>query len=151
MAQRLSQPENINILISNADWAWPQAVASIFQPRGVNALVAQTSAETVRIIANNRIQLAILDDTGPTSGCAATSSDTPKSGMNTLKLIRKHDQLIPCILVAREMNRRALADALALNVFSVVAKPVDMSLLVEQMDRLFMKYYASNIFSLTDR
>lgn len=40
-----------------------------------------------------------------------------------------------------------LGDALRLDVFSVIDKPVDMSVLQEQLNRLFMKKYRSNVFS----
>ncbi len=62
MAHRLSQPDHVNVLIGNADWPWPQAVAEIFRPRGINALVANSPDEMVHIIDNSRIHLAILDE-----------------------------------------------------------------------------------------
>jgi len=40
-----------------------------------------------------------------------------------------------------------LGKALQLDVFSVIDKPVNMSVLREQLNRLFMKKYRSNIFS----
>ncbi len=133
MAQRLSQPENINVLIGNADWAWPQAVAQIFQPRRINALVADSLSDMVRLVAYNKMHLAILD-----------SRPDDVSGMQALKIIRQHDQLLPCILLAVQPSQRLLADALALKAFSVLAKPVDLTLLAEQIDRLFLKYYDIN-------
>jgi DNA-binding response OmpR family regulator len=136
MAFKLSEPENVNVLISNANWAWPQAVMEIFQPRGINALVAESAGDMVRIVSNNKIHLAILDMTLE-----------KLSGMQTLKIIRNHDKLLPCMLLAQDPSNRLLAQALSLNVFSVLAKPVDLKLLTAQIDRLFTKYYASNMFS----
>ena len=40
-----------------------------------------------------------------------------------------------------------LSQALALNAFSVVAKPVSIKMLLDQIDRLFVKYYGSDVFS----
>ena len=133
MAQRLSQPENINVLIGNADWAWPQAVAQIFQPRRINALVADSLNDMVCLVAHNKMHLAILD-----------SRPDDVSGMQALKIIRQHDRLLPCILLAVQPSQRLLAGALALNAFSVLAKPVDLTLLADQVDRLFLKYYDIN-------
>jgi len=75
------------------------------------------------------------------------------TGMQALKVIRQHDPLVPCILLAQQPGKRLLADALALNAFSVLAKPVDLTLLAEQIDRLFQKCYSSDMFSppATDR
>jgi len=136
MALRLSQADHVNVLLSDADWAWPQAVRSIFQPRGINALLANSATEVVRLVANTKIHLAILD----------TSLDD-LSGIETLKIVRQHDPLLPCILLAHQPGQRLLAQALALHAFSVLAKPVDLHLLAGQIDRLFLKYYASNMFS----
>ncbi len=136
MAQRLSQPEIVNVLIGNANWPWPQAVSEIFRPRGINALVANSSGEMVQIIDKNRIHLALLD-----------VAFDKFSGMQTLKIIRKHDRLLPCIMLAEHIDDELLADALRLEAFSVMSKPVDIPLLAEQINRLFMKYYASNMFS----
>ena len=136
MAQRLAKPQSVNVLITDASWAWPQAVSEIFQPRGINALLANTGGEIVRLVSNNKIHLAILD-----------SVVKDLTGMQALKVVRQHDPLVPCILLAQQPEKRFLAEALALNAFSVLAKPVDLSLLAEQIDRLFIKCYASDMFS----
>jgi len=134
--QRLSQSASYNVLLTNANWAWPQAVAQIFQPRGINALVANSATEMVRIVITNKIHLAILDQ-----------APDDLSGMHTLKIIRNHDTLLPCILLAQHVDEHLLREALALKAFSVLAKPVDLKLLIGQIDRLFLKYYASDVFS----
>jgi len=140
MLPRFSQPDYVNVLISDAHWAWPQAVEEIFQPCGVNALVAQTPADAVRLVDSSKIHLALLD-----------SGQADRAGIQTLRMIRKHDQLLPCILLTTQMDQHMLREALNLRVFSVVAKPVDIALLAEQIDRLFLKYYNSNLFSRSGR
>ena len=136
MVPRLSQPQHVNVLLDSAHWAWPRAVEEIFQPRGVNALVADSSGDMVRLVDNNRIHLAILD-----------SGREELGGLQTLRMIRKHDALIPCIMLAQMMDKHLLSEALNLGAFCVVAKPVDMQLLAEQINRLFQKYYDSKLFS----
>jgi len=116
----------------------------IFQPCGINALVADSPTDVVKLVTNNKIHLAILDmvldNRLPTAAKAL-------SGMQTLKIIRQHDQLMPCILLAQQIDDRLLAEALALGAFSVLAKPIDLAVLAQQIDRLFRKYYASDMFS----
>ena len=41
-----------------------------------------------------------------------------------------------------------LYDALGLDIFSVIAKPVDMGILQRQLNRLFVKRYDSEIFAM---
>ena len=67
--------------------------------------------------------------------------------MHTLKIIRKQDKLLPCLLLAQKIDNRLLSRALELKVFSVLAKPIDLAVLTGQIDRLFKKYYQSNIFN----
>ena len=37
--------------------------------------------------------------------------------------------------------------ALGMDVFSVISKPVDMQIFRQQLDRLFVKRYSSNVFA----
>ena len=136
MVPNLSQPRSVNVLLNDANWAWPRAVEEIFQPRGVNALLADTAGDVVRLVDQNKIHLTILD-----------ISRDEHSGIQTLRMIRKHDPLMPCILLAHRFDTRLLAEALLLDAFSVMGKPVDLDLLAGQVDRLFVKYYASDMFA----
>ena len=46
-----------------------------------------------------------------------------------------------------QRHAQPLEKALRLDVFSVIDKPVNMCILQEQLNRLFLKRYRSNIFS----
>jgi len=125
----------VNVVASQADWAWPEALRSIFRPRGVNLLVAQRPCEFMQIIGSKRIHTAIID----------VDSD-PSGPVGTLRLIRVGYPLLPCILLSRRVERSLLDKALEMDVFSVLDKPVDMGLLRRQLHRLFLKRYNSTIF-----
>ena len=90
----------------------------------------------LQLVNQNKIHLAILD-----------MGQDEFSGLQTLRMIRQHDQLLPCILLAKKINKKLLAAALDLQAFSVIGKPVDLNLLAGQIDRLFLKFYASDMFS----
>lgn len=132
----LSQLEEINVLASEASWAWPEAVRYIFRPRGVNLLVAESASQFVNILEKKRIHTTIVD-------MDSEGSD----GLATIKIIRMDYPLIPCILLSSEAGESLLGKALRLDVFSVIDKPVDMGILQEQLNRLFIKKYRSNIFA----
>lgn len=136
MVAMRSQFDEINVLASQANWAWPQALQMIFQPRGVNLLVAQNANEFVDVIRQKRIHTTILD------------MDAEKSNaLATIRIIRMYYPLLPCILLTSTAEERLLGKALQLDVFSVIDKPVDMSVLRELLDRLFTKKYNSHIFA----
>jgi DNA-binding NtrC family response regulator len=135
MAYETAKFDEINVLASQADWAWPMALRDIFQPRGVNLLVAQGTNDFVQIIQQKRIHTTIVD------------MDSEKSsGMATVRIIRMEYPMLPCIMLASCTCESILNKALQLDVFSVIDKPVDLNVLREQLNRLFMKRYNCDIF-----
>ncbi len=136
MVSNLSKLEEINVLASEANWAWPEAVRYIFRPRGINLLMAENAVEFVNIIERKRIHTTIVD-----------MDSEESNGLATIKIIRMDYPLLPCILLTSAAGESLLGKALRLDVFSVIDKPVDMSVLQEQLNRLFVKKYNSNIFA----
>jgi len=135
MVSNLSKLEEVNVLASGASWAWPEALRGIFRPRGVNLLVAENAGDFVNIIKRRRIHTTIVD------------MDSEKSNaLATIKIIRIEYPLLPCILLTGTAGRALLDKALQLDVFSVIHKPVDMGVLQELLNRLFIKKYNSYIF-----
>ncbi len=135
MVSNLSQLEEVNVLVSDANWGWPEALRCIFRPRGVNLLVAESASEFVNIIERRRIHTTIVD------------MDSERSnGLATIRIIRIEYPLLPCILLTSTAGKSLLGKALRLDVFSVIDKPVDMHILREQLNRLFLKKYNSSLF-----
>ncbi len=131
-----SQLDEVNVLASEANWAWPLALRDIFQPRGVNLLVADSTGDFLNIIRRKRIHTAIVDMDSEQAG-----------GLATIKVIRMNHPLLPCLLLTSAASGSLLETALRLDVFSVLQKPVNMSILLRLLDRLFMKKYNSDIFA----
>jgi DNA-binding NtrC family response regulator len=136
MVAQWSQLDRVNVLASAANWAWPEALRDIFKPRGVNLLMAQNTGDFVSIIASTRIHTAIVD----------VDSQRP-SGLATVKVLRTGYPLVPCIMLTSNVNGEMLGKALQLEVFGVVGKPVNMDILRELLNRLFLKKYHSNLFA----
>mgnify|MGYP003778479543 CR=1 FL=1 len=137
MVAQWSQVGDVNVLASAADWAWPDAVRSIFKPRGVNLLMAQNPAEFVNIIATRRIHTTIVD-------VDSVQSD----GLTTVKIIRMDYPLVPCIVLTHRVDKETLGKALQLDAFGVIAKPVNMDILQQVLNRLFLKKYNSDLFAI---
>ena len=135
MVAQWSQFDRVNVLASVADWAWPDAVRDIFGPRGINLLIADSAKDFVNIIEQKRIHTTIIDMDGEKF-----------NGLATIKIIRMDYPFLPCIMLKSEIDQATLVSALRLDVFSVIDKPVDMSVLRQQLDRLFIKKYNIDIF-----
>jgi DNA-binding NtrC family response regulator len=123
------------LLASAADWAWPMAFHDIFEPRGVKLIMAQRPVEFVGILEQHRIHAAIID------------VDLTPEGLVTLKIIRNSFPWVPCLLLKSCPDESLLARALQLDAFSVIDKPVNMKILLQQLDRLFIKMYNSDLFA----
>ena len=129
--------EKINVLVNGAHWAWPEAIRSIFAPCGVDLLMVKSPQETLSVIRQRRIHTAILD------------MDAEKlSGLGTIRIVRGQFPHLPCILLSTSGEEKLLSEALGLDVFSVIAKPVDMDILRGQLNRLFVKRYNSEVFAM---
>lgn len=126
---------DVNVLIGQAKWDLGEAVGRLFEPRGVNAIVASGAMEALEILDRTRIHTAIVDMESDKLG-----------GLGIIRVLRGRYPELPCILLSKEPKIRLLSRALELNVFSVIDKPVNMSILQEQLDRLFMKKYNSTVF-----
>lgn len=136
MVAQWSQPGDVNVLASAADWAWPDAVRNIFKPRGVNLLMAESTDEFVNVIATMRIHTAIVD-----------ADSERANGLATVKIIRMDYPLVPCIVLTRKVDKEMLGKVLQLEAFGVVGKPVNMDILRQLLNRLFLKRYNSDLFA----
>lgn len=135
MVAQTDQLERVNILASQADWAWPLALQRLFQPRGINLLVARDIDEFVNVLKQQRIHTAIID------------IDYPNANVAMLKVIRLDYPWVPCIALKSKPRHELLTEALELEIFGVVDKPVDLNILQQLLNRLFIKKYHSNIFA----
>jgi DNA-binding NtrC family response regulator len=136
MVAQWSQLDEVNVLASAASWAWPEAVRNIFKPRGVNLLMAEKVSDFVNIIATRRIHTAIVD----------VDAERP-GGLVTVRIIRMDYPLVPCIVLTSRADQDMLGKALQLDVFGVIGKPVNMDILRELLNRLFLKRYNSDLFA----
>jgi DNA-binding NarL/FixJ family response regulator len=147
MAEPL-QPDEVSVLTTQADWAWPMAVRDIFQPRGVNLLVADGIDEFVNVLRHRRIAATIIDTDSPEPGQTRLAGEARRGGLWGLRIIRVEYPLTPCILLTSNPTEAMLEEALQLDAFSVIDKPVDMRILIDQLNRLFIRKYSSHIFSI---
>ena len=127
--------DEVNVLASQTNWEWPKAVQDIFQPVGVNFIVASRVEEFVNVLRHKRIHVTIID------------ADADLGRLSTIRIIRMDHPRLPCLLLTSDVRQDLLDRALQLDVFSVIAKPVDLGLLRRQLNRLFVKAYDSSLFA----
>ena len=126
----------INVLVGHGDRAWSEAVEEMLAPRGIRSMVASSAGEAVDILAGSRVHMALVD-----------IDSQVVNGLSIVRAVRGYEPMLPCIMASSRCERPVLSRALELDVFSVIAKPVDMLILQGQLNRLFIKKYNSYVFS----
>ncbi len=104
----------------------------LLEPQGVVTVAAHTGREALRLIESGTIHVAVLDQQMP-----------QLSGMAVVKRMRDLPDAPPAILLADHLTNHLLHEALGLKVFSVLAKPVQMNLLLDSLARLMKRHYES--------
>lgn len=125
-----------NVLLAQTDWEFSRAIGALLMPRGIQSLVAADAVDTLDILAERPVHTAIMDLDGSQS-----------SGLALVRVMRNDYPNVPCIGLCRRADRRLLETALELEIVTMIVKPVDLSILLDQLDRLFVRRYCSRIFS----
>jgi CheY-like chemotaxis protein len=112
--------------------SWPHHVRALLEPQGVHTLTVRTGREAVSVIESTPVHLAILDAQMPGLG-----------GLQVIKILREHKKAPPAILLAQSLTNHLLHDALGMQFFSVLSKPVDLNLLLDTMARVLKRHHQS--------
>ncbi|MCD4830449.1 MAG: response regulator [Anaerohalosphaeraceae bacterium] len=126
----------VNVLINNTSSDWLKTLKDILRTRSVELVPANRPCDALEIIESQPIHTAILDTDSRFS-----------NGLSIIKVIRTKAPTLPCILLSSQSEQAMLTDALSLNVFSVVSRPIDPVVLQNQLHRIFVKRYNCEIFA----
>lgn len=108
-----------SLLITDDDRAMRETLSEVFQRRGFNTLLARDGEEAVEIVSRQigsrqPLHLALLDMHMPRL-----------TGLEALREVKRLHQPIPCILFSGALDDSILNEAAAIDVFSVLAKPLN--------------------------
>lgn len=117
-----------SLLITDDDARWRETLRDVFEPRGYRTLLASCGEEAIRIVRTDAVDLALLDMHMPTL-----------SGLETLRIVKKINALLPCILMTADTSERLLYEALLAEAFSVLIKPLSMDTLLEAVNRAIQR------------
>ena len=108
-------------------------VRSLLESQGVKTLVARTGREALEMVQSQPVHVAVLDVKMP-----------QLSGMQVIRLMREVVKAPPAaILLADQMTNYLLREALTMDIFSVVAKPIDLNMLLDSIARVLKRRYES--------
>ena len=114
-------------------YSWRGTVRSVFAKCEYYNLTGSIKDRVaLHLLESQPIHVAVLDQHMP-----------QLSGLQVIKLMRDMKDAPPAILLAEHLTNHLLHDALAMHVFSVLSKPVDLNLLLDALARVMRRYYES--------
>jgi CheY-like chemotaxis protein len=118
------------VLLANEQEEWHQTVRQLLLPQGVQTVSAHTGHEALELMQSSQVHAAVLDAQMPQLG-----------GMQVIRLLRELHKATPAILLTNHLNAHLLHEALGMQVFSVLSKPVDFNLLLDALARVLRRYH----------
>ena len=122
----------LTVLLANEQEGWHQTIRGLLEPQGVQTLSARSGREALDLMESRPIHVAVLDQSMPQLG-----------GLQVVKLMRDRKNAPPAILLANQLTNNLLREALSMQVFTVLGKPVDLNVLLDALARVLRRYHES--------
>jgi CheY-like chemotaxis protein len=119
-----------SILVTDDDKGSRETLAGLLQDRGFATLQATSGEEAIEIVRVETIHLVLFDMHMPRM-----------TGLEALQQVRFFNALLPAILVTADANREVIRQALYAQVYSVLPKPVNKTLLFHTLARALNLVY----------
>ena len=119
-----------SILITDDDTGCREALREIVEPEGYRTLLAASGEEALDIVRDEQVHLVLLDMQMPTL-----------TGLETLKLVRQMNAVLPCVLVTADATENLIRQALRAQAYSVIAKPVSKNIVLYTVVRALVRAY----------
>lgn len=108
------------------------AISRLLEPQGVQTLVAHSGPEALDLVKTRPVHVVVLDVNMPQLG-----------GLQVIRLMRALQSPPPAILLADQVSNYLLREALGMQVFSVLPKPVQLDSLLDAVARVLRRYHDS--------
>lgn len=137
MMLEANSSNRLTVLLANEQEGWHQNVRGLLEPQGVQTLSARSGREALDLLQSRPVHVAVLDTQMPQLG-----------GLQVVKLMREMHKgdparTPPAILLANQLTNHLLREALSMQVFTVLGKPVDLNVLLDALARVLRRYHES--------
>lgn len=113
-----------SLLIADDDDNFRGTLKEIFEPRGFRTLLAADGREAIAILEDQLVDCLLFDVHMPIL-----------TGVEAVRIVRRLHGRLPCILLTADSSEGLLREALALEVFTVLNKPVSREEVTTSVDR----------------
>lgn len=135
--RRVTRTKPYQLLIADDDDSFRDVLRSIFEP-WFSLVEAHSGEEAVQIVGGRRIDLILLD-----------LHMDHLSGIDTIRIVKRIDQRLPCILVTSDFTETVRQEALEARAWSVLEKPVRKQVLLETVSTAIDSTYGDpDVFSV---
>ena len=118
------------VLLANEQEGWHQTVRGLLEPQGVQTVSAHSGRQALELLEKSNVHVAVLDAQMPQLG-----------GMQVIRMLREQHMPTPAILLTDRLTHHLLQEALGMQVFSVLSKPVDFNVLLDSLARVLKRYH----------
>jgi DNA-binding NtrC family response regulator len=118
------------VLLPSEQEGWHRTVSGVLQTQGVQTVLARSGHEALSLLERTPVHVAVLDAQMPQLG-----------GMQVIRLLRELHKATPAILLTSHLTTHLLHEALGMQVFSVLSKPVDLNVLLDALARVLRRYH----------
>ena len=118
------------LLVADDDRGFRETLRWIFEPY-LGFWEADSGEEAIEIVGHNRVDIVLLD-----------MHMNVLTGLETLRLVKSIDSSVPCILVTADVSADLTVKAREADAFSVLAKPVRKSELIQTVSAALRDAYA---------
>jgi len=120
----------LTVLLADEQEEWHWTVRGLLEPQGVQTVSARSGRQALELLESMPVHVAVLDAQMPQLG-----------GMQVIRMMRELHQPTPAILLTSHLTSHLLQEALGMQVFSVLSKPVDFNLLLDALARVLRRYH----------
>jgi CheY-like chemotaxis protein len=124
------EARDYSILIADDDRNCREALREIMEPQGFRTLLASSGEEVLDFVEAGDVHLALLDMHMPTL-----------TGLETLRLVRQINAVLPAILVTADASESLLRQAYQARFYSVIPKPVSKNVVLYTVVRALSRFY----------
>lgn len=126
-----SSQNRLTVLLADEPDGSSITVRRLLEPQGVMTLVARTGREALEMVQSQPVHVVVLDVQMPQLG-----------GLQAIKLMREVVKPAPpAILLADRLSNNLLNEALTMDIFSVIPKPIDMNRLLDAIARVIRRHH----------
>lgn len=120
-----------SLLITDDDEGCRYSLKNIFEPKGYITYLASCGREAIEIARTELLHAIILDMHLPDIG-----------GVETFRVIKEETKsALPCIFISGDLSKELKINALSVEAFTVIPKPINIEIIRFTMEQLIERYY----------